>query len=277
MLEPEGSQPTLMVDNAAADPAAVDYVTTQRLSDAHFSPDGRFLAYALNGLWILDLSNNESVHLLNNEIDEDASIDTYYLPLAWAPNSLQLLLASGGPAQSSLAFLNPGQERLVTRVDFEGNACCQVAWSPDSGSALLASPYGGLVEHGLWRLDALSGGTERLLPAEVDGLLQFAGWPLELPDGTLQYFYASAADLPEGDLPLFMVRSNADGVSERSQLRQDAFGSLGEVLWAPDGSLALVVQLRPDGGRGGAVLLAPAGDQQLQLLLDDGYMLRWGE
>ena len=277
MLDADGAR-RLMVDNAAADPGAADYFTTQRISDPHISPDGRFLAYAFDGLWILDLSNNQAVHLLNNELSGENTLDTYYVPVEWAPNSLQLLLASGSADSSGLAFLNPGQEPLVIPLEnSSGILCCQAAWAPDSASILLASPAVGVVQPGLWRYDAQGGKGTRLIEAEADGLFQFAGWPLELPDGSLYYFYASAGDLPAEDLPLFMVRSAADGVGGRTQLRPDAFGNIGGVLWAEDGSLALVVQLRPDGGPGGSVLLAATDGRQLQLLLDDGWMLRWGE
>lgn len=273
MRDADGSNRRLMVDNAAADREAADYYAMQRISDPLFSPDGRFLAYAYGGLWILDLESNQAVHLLNNEIDpESEGMQSYYVPLAWAPNSLQLALASGGPGENRLAFVNPGEEPMVTVAQAGvGPPCCQPAWTPD-GELLLASPYAGLLEPGLWRYDPLSGERQALLDGE-EGLLEFAGWPLPTEAGVLYYFYASAAEPPAGDPPLFMVRGLA---GEREPLREEAFANIGEVLWAADGSLALVVQLRPEGGRGGAVLLAHADGRQSQLLLEDGYGLRWG-
>jgi len=139
----------------------------------------------------------------------------------------------------------------------------------------VASPYFGLIEPGAWRYDAQTGASTGLLDARDEGLFHFAGWPLYLAGGSLTYFYASSAEAPQGDVPLYMVTGGLDG-NQRIQLRPDAFSNLAEVLWAEDGLLALVVQVGPDGGQAGSVLLAASDGRQLELLLDDARMLRWG-
>lgn len=278
LIDADGGDRRLVVDNAAADSTAVDYVFTKRISDPRFSPDGRYLAYAYDGLWILDLSNNQAVHLLQNVIageGDDASAEVFYAPVEWAPNSLQMLLMIGGSESITLAFVNPGAEQLITELDGANEPiCCQVAWAPDSSFALVANPYIGLIEPGLWRYVASSGEADSLLE-ETSDALQFAGWPLVLPNGDLQYFYASTA-AAESDVPLFMVRSAGDGVASRTQLRPDAFSQISEALWAEDGTLALLVQRGP-GGTAGSVLLAYADGRQVKLLFDGGQGLRWGE
>ncbi|MEX1247040.1 MAG: hypothetical protein WEA61_01040 [Anaerolineales bacterium] len=281
LVDADGSERRLMVDNASADIEAAAYFYTQRISDPRISPDGRYLAYAYDGLWIVDLTTNQAIHPLQNQMEatenETLAAEKYYAPLAWAPDSQQLLLSVGGSETSTLAFWNPAAVSSVSEVESDtGLVCCQAAWAPDSTSALVASPYAGLIEAGLWRYDALAGVETRLLEAERDGLFQFAGWPLQLADGELQYFYASTAEIPEGDVPLYMVRSSGDGVSGRTQLRSDAFSNIAEALWAEDGALALVVQARLDGGLGGSVVLAFSDGRQLQLLLDSAFQIRWG-
>lgn len=280
LIDADGGHRRLVVDNAAADPNAPEYVFTERISDPRFSPDGRYLAYAYDGLWILDMSNNQAVHLLQNETAHDGEelrAEVFYAPVEWAPNSLQMLLLIGSSESMTLAFVNPGAESLITEFD-ESNepVCCQVAWAPDSSFALVANPTVGLIEPGLWRYVANSGAGEALLE-ESNDLLQFAGWPLVLPNGDLQYVYASTAAVPESEAPLFMVRSAADGETNRTQLRPDAFSNISEVLWAEDGTLALMVQRGPGGGMAGSVLLAHSDGSQLQLLFDGGQELRWGE
>lgn len=280
IVDSDGSDRRLMVDNAVANSEAEDYFYTQRISDPRFSPDGRYLAFGFDGLWIVDLSTNQAIHLLQNEVSEGEDgliVEAYYAPIAWAPNSQQLLLSLGDEEGSTLAFLNPGSEELVASVESNtGLVCCQAAWAPDSGSVVVASPYTGLIEPGLWRYDVRTAEATRLIEVQADGLFQFAGWPLQLTDNGLQYFFASAAELPAGDIPLFMVHSGTDGVSGRAQMRSEALGNISEALWAEDGSLALVVQTRPDGGIGGSVLLAFSDGRQLQLLLDAAHQLRWG-
>jgi hypothetical protein len=275
LVDAEGGNRRLLVDNAAADAEADDFVYRARVSDPVFSPDGRYLAYAFNGLWILDTSNNLAVHLLENELD-DGDPERIYAPIRWAPNGVQLLIGITGSDYSTLAFVNPGEEPLVTELEFR-NLCCHVSWSLDSTSVLVASPFDGLIEAGFWRYNALSGEVSELIAAETDGLYEFAGWPLELASGGLQYFYASSAELGAADVPLYMVSSGPNGVDGRALVREEPFANIGEVLWAPDGSLALIVQRRPEGGAGGAVLVAFAGARQLQLLMDDGHAMQWGE
>lgn len=277
LIDANGGNRRLVVDNAAANVHAPDYVFRNRISDPRFSPDGRYLAYAYDGLWILDLSNNQAVHLLPNETAGeglDLKAEVFYVPVEWAPNSLQMLLMIANSETMRLAFVNPGAEQLLTELDAsQGLICCQVAWAPDSSFALVANSTMGLIEPGLWRYDASNGAEHKLLE-ESDELVQFAGWPLVLPNGDLQYLYASTA-ATDGDAPLFMVRSAADGVAARTQLRPDAFSQINEVLWAEDGTLALMVQRGP-GGASGSVLLVRSDTSQVELLLDEGHGLRWG-
>lgn len=262
----------LLVDNAAANRHAADFYFRQRIGSPRFSPDGRYLAYALDGLRILDLSTNESVHLLANQVErEDGTPDKFFAPLEWAPNSLQLLLEIGYREAGTMAVLNPGADPLVTEFE-TAIVCCQAVWAPDSRSILVASPYLGLVDAGLWRYDALTGESTTLFVPT--GLYEFAGWPLQLPSGELLYFYSSSAEIPDGDVALYMVRSAADGVSGRIQLRPDAF-SVREALWAKDGSFALIMSANP-GSLSGPVVMALSDGSQLHQLLDEAWNLRWG-
>jgi len=73
-----------------------------------------------------------------------------------------------------------------------------------------------------------------------------------------------------------MMSSDLDGETNRVQLRPDSFSNIGEVLWAEDGSLALIVQLKPSGGTSGSVILAYSDGRQLQNLLIEAQQLRWG-
>ena len=151
-----------------------------------------------------------------------------------------------------------------------------MAWAPDSKTVLVGSPYIGLIKPGLWRYDAATGERIELLGLNDEGLFQYAGWPLQLADGSLRYFYTSSTEIPAGDLPLFMMRSDGDGVTNRLELRPDSFSNIGEVLWAEDGAFGLILQLNPSGGTSGSVVLALSDGRQLQILLTDARGLRWG-
>ncbi len=273
-----GSNRRLLVDKSSADLSAEEYFFLERISDPSFSPNGRTLAYALNGLWILDLSSNQAIQLLTNELDtqNEASPTALYTPLFWAPNNEKLLVSSAEPDGGRLSILNLASQDLTDFDDSNSVPCCQVAWTPDSSSILLGSPYLGLIEPGLWRYDAETGEQTKLLGVSNEGVFQFVGWPLQLADGSLRYFYTSSTEVPANDLPLFMVRSDGDGQTNRVQLRPDSFSNISEVLWAEDGSLALILQLNPTDASG-TVVLAFSDGRQLQILVPRARDLKWGQ
>jgi hypothetical protein len=74
-----------------------------------------------------------------------------------------------------------------------------------------------------------------------------------------------------------LVRSAPDGVTNRTLVLPDAFPALNEALWAPDASLAIVVEPTASdmwwGGRLTAVYLDGC---PRQVLAPFGYTLRWG-
>ena len=280
LIDSDGGNRQLFVDNAEADPEAANYYYVEHISDPRFSPDGRYLAYAQNGIWILDLATSEAQHVLDNQIEtaEDGSAQPFelYFPLEWAPDSRRLLVSIALGEGGLLGILDPSGDPLLLRFDSLGIFCCQASWAPDSGSVLLASPYLGVVDAGLWRYDASTGDETTLLETVSGGLYTFAGWPLQLPNDDLQYFFTSSAEIPEGDQLLYMVHSAADGVSGRTQLRSEGFDIL-DALWVEDGSLALIVQAGSIGtGLSGPVVLVFSDGRQLQVLLDEAQRLRWG-
>ncbi|MBX3003067.1 MAG: hypothetical protein KF821_09870 [Anaerolineales bacterium] len=274
-LHIQDEAPRLLVDNASADEDAADFATQQAVRSPRLAPNGATLAYAQGGLWLFDLASGNALRVLENQSGsagegEDAQV--VYSPVAWAPSGLQLLVAVAGPQGSGLGVWDASSHQF-TRLASEGSLCCQASWAPDSRSVLLASQLLGLMEPGLWRFDTTTGEGVALVETHSGEAYPFIAWPLQLPNGNLQYFYASAVEPPQTDLPLYMVRAAADGVGARSQLRDDAF-TIREALWAADGSLALVVQNAT--GSAGPIVLAASDGQPLQVLVDFGHDLRWG-
>ena len=280
LVNSDGSNRRLLVDNATANPEAENYLLVEHISDPVFSSNGTSLVYAFNGLWLLDLSTNQAVQLLENEIEEiDGSQIpvAVYSPIQWSSDSQKLLVAVGGFESSRLTVMNLSLGQSLTDLDTGSDVfCCHVSWARESNSVLVASPYIGLIEPGLWRYEAENGEQTELLGVTDEGMFQFAGWPLEVADGSLRYFYTSSTEIPANDLPLFMMRSDADGVTGRVQMRPDSFSNIGEVLWAEDGSLALIVQLTTAGDANGSVLLAFSDERQLQILIPSAHSLHWG-
>ncbi len=281
LLTTAAAEKILLLDNSAANSEAPDYYYNQLIKAPRFSPDGSTLAYALDGIFFYDLAKGESTQVLPNDLEtqDDGSVlaKELYIPLEWSPDDAQLLIDIAYSEGSLLGVLHPGSDALLTRLQANGTSCCQLAWAPDSRSVLVASPYSGLVESGFWRYDSRTGGENTIIDSFSENLYNFVGWPLQLADGSLMYFYTSSAEIPEGDVGFFMVRSAPDGVSGRSQLRPESF-NMHEALWAEDGSLAVIVQnaTTAGNGNGGLMVLVFGDGQAVQVLLDEARHLRWG-
>lgn len=274
LLNSAGEDRRLLVDNAGADAESEDFFYAQLVSSPRFSPDGTRLAYGLNGVWVFDIPTGEVVQVLQNEIDSGAPVELYS-PLEWAPDNNQLLVSIATEQGSTLGVWDMQAVALI-RLEVEDQLCCQFIWAPDSRSILLASATLGLVEPGLWRFDTRTGVRSTLIETISGEAYNFVGWPLQLANGDLQYFYSSAAELPEGDVPLYIVHSAADGTSARAQLRSESF-SLREALWSSAGDAVLIAQPTTGGdGNSGSVGLVFLDGQPVLPLIDSGFDLRWG-
>lgn len=277
LLSSDGQDSRVLIDASSADEAADDYYYRYVISSPRFSADGRTLAYSLNGIWLLDLDSGSSVHLLENQLEESDPAYIYplelYFPESWSPNGEKLLISVAYLEAGTLAFLDPADGQM-TPLTTSGIVCCQSQWAPDNGSILVASPYIGLIEPGLWRYDAATGVEAIIIEgSESDSVFNFAGWPLQIENGDLYYFYTSTAGFPDGDISLLMVRSGPDGESGRQQLRTDSL-MVREALWADDGSLALIVQSQQ--GISGPLVLAKIDGSPLLILANEAEQLRWG-
>ena len=122
-----------------------------------------------------------------------------------------------------------------------------------------------------------------LLPGSApDTTYNFAAGPQVGPDGKLYFFFNNLPQIPvEPYTPLYLVRSATDGVTGRTNLQPDVFQNIGEILWAPDASLAVVVFAVASPGTPGAFqgsraqIVYPDGRASVDLL-QSGQQLRWG-
>lgn len=272
LLDADGSNRRLLVDNAVANSEEPDFFYTQVVSAPRYSPNGSYLAYSYGGVWVYDFTTAQGVQILANQLDDNEPSELYSA-LEWSPDGTQLLISISKEEGSTLGTWSV--DGGLVRFEGEDLLCCQAAWAPDSRSVLLASATLGLVEPGLWRYDTRTGAQTTLIETISGEAYNFVAWPQQLENGDLQYFFNSAADIPDADVPFYIVHSAADGNSGRTQMRSEAF-SVREALWVADGSLVLAGQPAAGGGLAGPVVLAYADGRPLQALLDEGYGLRWG-
>jgi Tol biopolymer transport system component len=282
LVNPDGSGRTLLVDGGEGDEEDLDYLSTRRISTVRWSPDGARLAFGRNGINYYYLATGTTILLLPNNLEPLEGVYPYpqalYSPHTWSPDGSRLLVEIDFYEGSTLGVMDAATGAVA---EFDGYiACCYPYWSPDSRSVLVGSHWIGITPPGLWRYNALTGEKLELIPGvSPDETLNFVGWPMERPDGVLQYFFTNTAALPSGTPPLTLVQSASDGVSERVQIRQESWEPH-EALWTPDGSFVVLVEPYAQEAQppldGTIILIDALHDGPVRPLVVSGYQLRWG-
>lgn len=281
LVDADGRNRRQIADGNLVEVTGEDAVFRTIVSNPVFSPDGRTLAYALDGLHFLDIATGRDQHMLTNlgnlEGEPYVFSREVYSPGPWSPDGSRLLLIMGYYEGSTLAVMEPGAADPYQRLWSDGPLCCQFSWSADGKSVLVANPYFTTDLPGLWRYDAVTGEPSILVHGQGEGgMIHFAGWPVEPRSGELLFFHAAIGNFsPEAGIPLVLNRSEADG-SNLTPVRPEEF-RVWQALWASDGSLVLVVG-RLNGGEPQLYLVRP-DNRPLQVLMDDArgiQSLTWG-
>ena len=281
VINPDGSERTLLVDGGAVDEEDPDYHFLRKINGLSWSPDGSILAFGQNGINFYNFAEVSSSLVLPSNLDPLEGIYPYpqalYVPLSWSPDGRFLLMDIGIYEGATLGVFDLTSSGVIRFG--EHMVCCHPAWVPDSKSVLVANPYAGILNSGLWRYDAAAGSVTELVSEDSsDGTLNFVGWPMQMPGGELQYFFTNIAGFPESGIVLTLVRAGNDGVSERTLLRQETW-DLYEVLWSLDGSLLVAVQSYYEDApmpRDGTIILVDTLGSPVRPLVVNGYKLRWG-
>jgi Tol biopolymer transport system component len=276
LQSPGGRERIRIADGTRVTEVAEDLVIRNAVAAPTVSPDGRTLAYALDGLHLYDIATGEDRHMLvngGNLLGEPYMLSREnYAPGDWSPDGSRLVLSIGYADGATLAVVEPNAGQPFTRMRSTNPIAGGVSWSSDSRSLYVANPNFGVEWPGLWRYDVVSGHEDPLVTTKP-GSSQFVGWPVEIPSGRLAFFYGDQFS-PEKGIPLRMVKSEADG-SNLVQVRDEEF-SIGDALWSQDGSLALISQFK-DGGHAQLLLARPDGSP-LGILTEGEWIrqLAWG-
>ncbi len=281
----DGSSRSMIVDGGPLDP---NDAFIRHINIPLWSPDGQTITYGYQGISSYSIMAGQSTLILEDQLttDNGSTFGEVYIPIRYSPDGSKLLinmvpLASDGGA---MGIFTPGTKSVVRLTGANHRICCALEWAGDNSTL-----YGGyaafnpFVSPGLWRVDAASGAVTDLIPGltENNSILNFASNPFPAPDGQLYFFYTTQPYTQQDEVsraPLQLVRSAADGVTNRTLLNPDIFNTLNEALWAPDASFVITASGPiADVYQGGIVELYYTDGQRPPIsLLPFAFELKWG-
>lgn len=282
-INADGSERRVVVDGGTVDPNN-PFIST--ISSPVFSLDAQTLAYGYKGLQIYSFSAEESELVIENQVDDVGGglfvPRELYEPERYSPDGTKLLINLGYYEGGSSAVYYPGTNALVRLTGGEGAFIWGDAneWSADSASFHSASSVAGMFSPGLWKVDAATGEVTTLIQGTTgDGNYNAAKEAYLASDGQLYFFFATVSS-PEGVFnraPLQLVRSEPDGVTGRTTLREEDFQLLNEALWAPDASLVIVAMAStPEIAQGGQAKIVYADGRPSVDLTPFAQQMKWG-
>ena len=237
---------------------------SKAISSPKYSPDGSQIAFGLNGVHVVDSGSNiseivELNPLLHSDPYPDLSDPTtpfpegsirFFWPVAWSPDSTKLLVhANYFPEGSRLTIFDIEQQTLIDIIGAQPETvlCCDAVWSLDSQSIYIASNQIAYGTPGLSIVNAKTGLADILIrgfpDAELneDNPLVYLRGPHILDNGRIYSFISSQTDYAQ--IPLYVMAEVNPETGDRLPLRVDGNSLSGDMLWAPDGSGAVVVEV----------------------------------
>ena len=283
-INADGSNRSMIVEGGPRDENNA-FLTS--ITNPVFSPNGETIAFGYKGLNFYSIIAGQYNTVLENDINDLGNgllvPREMYWPEEYSADGTKLIITLGYYEGASAAIYYPNGNALVRLSGNEGTAICcgNGEWTADGSAFYSASSTSGMFNAGLWRVDAASGNVTTLLlgsfetnPADV------ASSPYLAPDGQLYFFHASVPNTEEfiNRPPLQLVRSAADGVTNRTVLSPQIFNTLNEALWAPDASFVITASGPiADVYQGGIVELYYTDGQGAMLpLLPFAMDLQWG-
>ncbi|MEE4194635.1 MAG: hypothetical protein V2J07_05490 [Anaerolineae bacterium] len=264
LTDKSGSSRWVIQDGELYPPNAQEEAQRKAISDLNFSPDGWRLSYALNGVHVYSILNDNDTSMIENRnLGTDAAV--VYRPLTFSPGGNNLYIQIEEGSELELMVVNSWTGELY--AEFGKGPCCQPHVNAEQDAIYFTGQdaYGNAV--GLWLADIWNDTIETILPETGS---QINAWPIQDPFTEQLIFFYAVHQRQEG-VPVSMARAADDGVSLLQVIRADSFSNLSEVLWAPDASMALI----SDPATFELTILYPEDRPAISLGIQ-GTMMRWG-
>jgi len=245
---PQGTRLTV-VDRDGRNPRTV--IDGFAVSQPIWSPNGKRLAYALDGVKAFDFESGEWLDILPNRAMNNNFI-IKYIPLAWSPDGKTILIQMQTDQYSAAIYHLDGSVAQVIPM-----YCASAGtYSLDGKDFYIGvdgfGPTGESpceVEPLIWRLSSTSAYTEtRLKMDSREGDTMFlAKSPFAATNGRLYFLYAKAPfDAQNNEIhtetePSYVLASCKLDGSDLHILNSDVMsGGFSEIAWTPDGSSVVI-------------------------------------
>jgi hypothetical protein len=164
--EPDGSNPQMLVNGEDVDPN-LGFNGEKTLGRPLWSPDGRELAYSLNGVNVFTLETGVIRMLITNQVSEDDKFINWrsYFPVYWSPDGNYIATQIGFYEGTGLTVLPAnGGAPLVEELFY----CCDITPAEDPGYFYIASAAYGYGDPGMWKVEWATGTVTRLTEEQLD-------------------------------------------------------------------------------------------------------------
>lgn len=282
-----GMNPRVMIKGAEPPPYLKSkpdywYFEKEEIRSPVWSPDGRKIAYYLDGIHIIDLKTGHIIRVMDGRkmipgpdmtpIPETERAPIFY-PNGWTPDGSQIVVKIGLYESSATAFVAPVENGTLIKVDVPMGGCCDYSFTHD-GKMLFSS--GDHTTVGLWLVDPLSGKGQRLTDEIKDSLLQgqVVIFPKEASDGRIIFITTRSGSRNPDDWGLNLVFTESKKVSIRipeDVTFIDPQDNITGELWSPDGTQAIVTEYPSRD-----LALVKIKDGTIHSFRLSGYNLHWG-
>jgi hypothetical protein len=277
----DGGNRSMIVDGGPQDPSNP---LLSSIMNPLWSPDGGTIAFGQKDLKLYSIIAGQPTVAVANSIDSNG-FGTIYWPLSYSPDGSKLMISvvpiATDASLNAIYSINGGTLTSLQYPPNTSSICCSFQWTADSSTLYsgvrFLSPF---TAAGLWKVNAADGQVSAVLASdEVAENFNLAGSPYLGPDGQLYFVYGNQSGLNDFVVtaPLQLVRSAADGVTNRTVLRPETFNTSDEYLWAPDSSFVIVTIPSDQVGQGSAAQLYYTDGQKAMVpLVPAARYIKWG-